>query len=170
MDKLQQIPVTMNFVDTVLAAGTTTTLSQTNAAYYAIRGKMYKQASAWSNQATPTVDGNGNAFTGVLANQGSVFTIGVNAAGTMVVFQGQVQALDTSGNFILAPQFGALGLTGSASTDENFCPLGYLIIKAGSTADNVHGWRFGTDNMSAVTGITYALQDLAMLPDRPQVS
>lgn len=170
MDKLSQIPVTMNLTASAVAHGTTTTLSQTSAATYVIRGKLYAQGSAWSNQATPTTDANGNAFVGVLANQGSVFTIGVNHSGTMKVFQGQVQALDSSGNFILAPQFGPLGLTGSGSTDEDFCPLAYLIIQAGSTADNSHGWRFGTDNMSSVTGVTYSFQDVALLPDRPQVS
>lgn len=171
MDLQQQIPITANFTKVVLAAGTTTTLSTTNASTYAVRGKMYVQGSAWTNQATPTTDSaTGSTFAPVLANFGSVFLVGVDHSGTMKVIQGQVQALDTSGNFITAPQFGALGFQGSGSTDNDFCPLGYIIIKAGSTADATHGWRFGTDNMSAVTGITYAFQDVSNLPDRPQVA
>ena len=171
MDLQQQVPITCNFTKAVLAACTTTTLSTTNAATYSIGGKMYVQGAAWTNQATPTTDSaTGATFAPVLANFGSIFLVGVNAAGTMKVIQGQVQALDTSGNFIVAPQFGALGFQGSGSTDNDFCPLGYIVIKAGSTADNVHGWRFGTDNMSAVTGITYAFQDVSNLPGRPQVA
>lgn len=171
MDFQSQVPITANFTKVVLTNGTTTTLSTSNAATYAIRGKMYVQGAAWTNQATPTTDSaTGNTFAPVLANQGSIFLVGVDHSGNMKVYQGQVQALDTSGNFIVAPQFGALGPQGSGSTDNDFCPLGYLVIKAGSTADNVHGWRFGTDNMSSVTGITYTFQDLCNLPDRPQVA
>ena len=168
MDKLQQIPVTMNFTKAVLAAGTTTTLSSTTAATYSIRGKMYKQGSAWSNQATPTTDGNGNAFVPVPANNGSVFTIGVDHSGNMKVFQGQVQALDTSGNFIIAPQFGPLGYTGAASTDEDFCALGYVVVKVGATGS---AWTFGASNFAGPpTGVTFSFQDVATLPDRPQVN
>jgi len=163
MDIRQQAPITACFTKAAVAAGTTTTLSMTTAPNYAIRGKAYKLGSAWSNQATPTTDANtGAAFTGVLANYGSVYIIGLNAAGTMKVAQGSIEALDTSGNFVKAPQFPAL--------PDDFCPVAYLVIKAGSTANNTTGWVFGTSNNSSVTGITYTFQDISSLPDRLQVS
>lgn len=160
MDRLQLAPAYGCFTKSAVAAGTTTTLSQTTAAHYAIGGKLYKQASAWSNQATPTTDVNTGAnFVGVPINNGSVFVIGVNAAGTMKVAQGPLQALDTSGKFILAPQFPAL--------PEDFCPLAYLELLV---ASNGSTWTFGSSNNSGVTGVTYNFQDISTLPGRPQVS
>jgi hypothetical protein len=162
MDILASIPVTMCLGKAGLFAGTTTTLSSSNAVDYGIEGKAYTHA-ALSNTATPTTDAaTGDAFNGVLANYGSVFTIGYNAAGTLSAVQGTIEALNASGSFINAPQFGAI--------PDDFCPIGYLVIKAGSTANNTTGWVFGTSNMSGVTGVTYTFVDVITLPDRPQVS
>ncbi len=50
-------------------------------------------------------------------------------------------------------------------------PNGYLVIKAGSTADATTGFVFGTSNNSSVTGITYTFVSvMGSLPDRPQIS
>lgn len=167
MDAQAMAPLTANLTASVLAHGTTTTLSQTNAATYAIKGKLYAQASAWSNTATPTKDwATGNAFNVIAANQGSVFAVGLDSTKTMRVIQGTIEALDTSGNFIRAPMFGGLGPVGQGSTDNDFCPVGYIVVKNGSTGSN---WTFGTNNYNA-TGITFTCVDVATLPDRPQVA
>ncbi len=171
MDQLQRVPETICLTKVVLAAGTTTTLSTTNAATYGIKGKAYVQGSAWTNQATPTTDyATGLAFVPIPipAGYGCVFTIGLDHSGNMKVIQGQIQALDSNGNFIVAPQFGGLGPQGSGSTDSDFCPIAYMIVKLGSSA--VATWTFGTNNNSSVTGVTYSFQDLIGQPDRPQVS
>ena len=145
-----------------IAAGTTTTLSTTGTTTYAIRGKAYTKA-AITNGATPTTDAaSGAAFIPVPANYGSVFMVGLNAAGSLLAVQGTVTPLDNTGAFITAPQFGAL--------PTDFCPIGYLVIKAGSTASSAPGWTFGGSNMSGVTGITYTFQDVVGVPDRPQIS
>lgn len=145
-----------------LAAGSTTTLSNTGTMAYTIRGKDYS-VSAWSNTATPTTDVNtGAAFTGVVANKGCIFVVGLNAANAMKVAQGTIESLDTAGAFINAPQFPGL--------PTDFAPVGYIVIKAGSTANATTGWVFGTSNMSGVTGITYTFVDSSILPDRPQIS
>ena len=177
MDLQQFNPVTMCLSKVTLAAGTTTTLSNTGAIVYAIRGKAYS-ASALNNTATPTVDfATGNAFLPIpipatapnlAAGYGSIFMAGLDHAGTLRVIQGTVVPLDSSGNFINAPQFGALGPAGSGSTDQDFCPIGYIVVKLGATA--VATWTFGTNNLSGVTGVTYAFQDLISETDRPQVS
>ena len=52
---------------------------------------------------------------------------------------------------------------------DDFCPFGYLFIKAGSTADATTGWLFGTSNQAGVTGITYSRVD-GDLPDRPVIA
>jgi hypothetical protein len=181
MDAQQFAPVTQAFTKAGLAAGTTTTLTQTLAAgatanVYAIRGKQYT-ATALSNTATPTTDyATGKAFLPVLANNGCIFMVGFNAAGTLEAIQGQITPLDTitvPGNFLVAPNFGGEGPAGSVNTaggGNDFCPIGYLVVKAGSTASATTGWTFGSNNMSGVTGITYAFQDICGVTDRPQVS
>ena len=151
----------------VLAAGTTTTVSTTNAIDYAIRGKGYTVA-ALTNQATPTTDAvTGAAFLGVKKGYGSVFVYGYNAAGTLSCAQGSIVVLDTSSSTYAwgtaYPQFPGL--------PADFCPFAYLTILAGSTADATTGWVQGTSNQASVTGITYARHDVALgMPDRPQTS
>jgi hypothetical protein len=163
MDVLSFTPMTFCATKVTLAAGTTTTISTTGTTTYAIRGKYYSKA-ALSNAATPTTDAiTGSAFNGVVANKGSVFVVGYNAAGSVLAAQGSITDLDTSGNFKQAPQL-------PSGLPLDFCPIGYLVIKAGSTANATTGWIFGTSNMSSVTGITYTFGDLATLTDRPLIS
>ncbi len=177
MDAQQFAPVTMCLGKVTLAAGTTTTLSNTGTIVYAIRGKALS-ASALSNTATPTTDfATGVAFKAIpIPNTspnlglgyGSVYMVGLDKAGTLRVIQGTIEALDVSGNFINAPQFGALGPSGSGSTDNDFCPIGYIVVKLGSTA--VATWTFGTNNLSSITGVTFTFVDVITEPDRPQVA
>lgn len=181
MDNLQAAPVTLCMTKAGLAAGTTTTLTQTLAGgatsnIIAIRGK-FSSVAALSNTATPTLDyGTGKAFLPVLASQGCVYMVGFNAAGTLKVIQGQVTPLDTitvPGNFLVAPNFGALGPAGSANGaggGNDFCPIGYLVVQCGSTANNTTGFVFGTNNLSGLTGVTYTFDDVCGITDRPQVS
>lgn len=177
MDMQQAIPATMNFTKATLAAGTTTTISTTGTTTYAIKGKFYTK-TAISSGATPTTDyATGAAFLPIpipatapnlAAGYGSVYTVGLDSNGAIKVIQGTIQALDASGNFINAPQFGGLGPQGSGSNDNDFCPIGYIVVKLGATA--VATWTFGTNNLSGVTGVTYTFVDIATLPDRPQIA
>ena len=180
MDVQASIPVTMNFTKATLAAGTTTTISTTGTTTYAIRGKFY-QKTAITNGATPTTDyATGAAFKPIpipntapnlALGYGSIYAVGFDSAGNIRVIQGTIEALDVSGNFINAPQFGALGAQGSgyaASVSNDFCMIGYIVVKLGSTA--VATWTFGTNNLSSVTGVTYTFVDVATEPDRPQVA
>jgi len=160
MDNLQMIPLTLCLMKSALAAGTTTTYTTTGVTHYLIKGKAYSVAAA-TNAATPTTDVvDGLAFATVSANQGSVYIFGYNATGAIKVAQGAVEALDASGAFILAPQLPVL--------PDDFCPIGYLVVQAGSTA--VGTWTFGTNNNSGVTGLTYTFGSLGTLPDRPFIS
>jgi hypothetical protein len=160
MDMLFQAPLTLCMVKAGLAAGTTSTFSTTGATVYSIRGKAYSVAAA-TNGATPTTDANTvAAFPSLVANQGAIVVFGYNAAGAVKCMQGNIQALDATGNFILAPQFPPI--------PDTVTPFGYLVLKAGSTL--VGTFIFGTNNLSAVTGMTYAFQDVVTLTDRPQVS
>lgn len=161
MDQLSRQPITMCLSKVTLAAGTTTTISTTGTTTYAIRGKAYTKA-AITNGATPTTDhATGLAFNPVPANYGSIFSVCLDASGAVQVIQGSVTPLDASGAFIQAPQFGPL--------TEDVAMIGYIVIKAGSTASASPGWLFGTNNLSSVTGITYTFVDVVGTPDRPQI-
>lgn len=161
MDALMQNPVTLCLGKATLAAGTTSTLSSTGTLTYCIRGKAFVRA-ALSNNVTPTLDAtSGVAFVPILPNFGAILVIGYDALGNLKVSQGAVQPLDISGLFILSPQF--------PMVPDTTCPIGYEVIKAGSTA-SAAGFVFGTSNQAAVTGITYTLVDVVSLPDRPQVA
>lgn len=155
--------LTAQFGNATLVAGTTTTLSLSVATTFSIRGKMYSKAIA-TNQATPTTDsGTGAAFLGVKANNGSVFAICLDSSGNTKVVQGEITALDSTGAFIVAPEFPGI--------PDTLCPIGYAIIKAGSTADATTGWLFGTSSLATPpTGITQTFVNVATLPDRPQIS
>lgn len=176
MDLQSAIPVTLNFSKATLAAGTTSTISTTGTTTYAIKGKFY-QKTAITNGATPTTDyATGNAFIPIpipntapnlALGYGSVYVVGFDHSGNIKVIQGQVVPLDGNGNFINAPNFGGLGPSGSGTTDNDFCPCGYVLIQLGATA--VATWTFGTNNWTA-TGVTATFVDIAGLPDRPQTS
>jgi hypothetical protein len=143
-------------------AGTTLNLSV--ATLVSIAGKLVNKAIS-GTEATPTLDaGTGLGFVPVPANKGSVFVIGLKADGTLGICQGELQALDVSGNFIVAPEF-------PASIPDTICPIAYLVIKAGATyVATTTGWLMGTHNTTGVTGITYTFVNVNTLPVRPQIA
>lgn len=162
MEAIALAGLTMALNKFTVAAGTTTTLSTSNTNTYCIKGKAYTR-TALTNQATPTTDGaTSAAFKGVVANKGCVFVIGFDASGNLKAVQGEITDLDSAGNFLVAPEFPLV--------PDSICPVAYLVIQAGSTANATTGWIFGTSNMSSVTGITYTFVDIITLPNRPQVS
>lgn len=180
MDVQSAVPATMCLSKVSLAAGTTTTINTTGTTTFCIRGKAYTKA-ALSNVATPTTDyATGAAFLPIpipntapnlALGYGSIFSVGFDSGGNLRVIQGTIVPLDVSGAFINAPQFGALGGAGSsnaASTNNDFCMIGYIVIKLGATA--VATWTFGTNNLSSVTGVTYTFVDVITEPDRPQIA
>lgn len=158
-DFLKSIPLTMCTMKAAIAAGTTSTLSTTGTTLFCIKGKAYSKG-ALTNQATPTTDaGTGAAFPSFGPSQGVVVVVGFDKSGNLKAVQGGIQTLDSSGAFVNAPQFGAV--------PDTMCPIGYIVLKAGSTAS---AFTFGSSNLSGATGLTYVFTDLMTLPDRPQVS
>ena len=160
MDALNFPPLTICTTKAGMSAGTTTTLTTANVQLYAISGKAFTKAAS-SNEATPTLDSaTGVAFVGLAINTGSVFIICRDNAGTLRAVQGITAALDASGNFINAPQFGSMS--------DALCPIGYLIVKVGSTGAT---WTFGASNLAGPpTGVTFSFVDVMTLPGRPQVA
>ena len=159
--------ITAAFSKCGLAVGTTSTITAATATTYAIQGKTYTKTLG-SNQTHPTADATtGAAFVAVQPGYGCALVYGFNANGDLVAVQGQPQALtgSTDGSaaackFITAPNFGPI--------PDDFCPVGYVILKVGSATTNpftpgTTAWN--TPNVGTNTGIS-----VPTLPPRPQVA
>ena len=159
---LETAPQTANYTKVGLVAGTTSTVTTTVTAMYTIKGYIYTK-TAITNGATPTTDANtGLAFVPIpFPNNGCTFVWGLDSTGAQKVVQGPINALDSSGNFIVAPQI-------PVDIPDTMCPLGTIVIKLGATA--VATWLFGTSNLSGVAGVTYSFADIGTLPGRPAVA
>jgi hypothetical protein len=173
MDMQQLVPLTLALGKVTLAAGTTTTLTNTGTTTYAIKGKAYTK-TAMTNAASPTTDyATGSAFLPLTINKGTVFMVGFDSGGAVRAIQGTSTDLDgaavATAKFLRAPQFGGFGPAGSGSTNNDFCPVGYIIVKAGSDYAGT-GWTFGSSNWAGITGIATTFVDVIGWPDRPQVS
>lgn len=150
-----------------LAAGTTSTISNTGTITYAIKGQLYTK-SAMTNAATPTTDVfTGNAFLPLRLSKAAagvpeacIIVIGLDASGNVKAAQGpRVAAIDIT-NGVGAYQFPEL--------PDTVAPIGYILVVAGST--QAADWTFGTSNLSSVTGITFTFRDLMALPAMPITS
>lgn len=190
MDTVAKAPVTMCLASMTFAEGTTSTISTTGTNAYIIESFFYSR-TALSSQATPTTDlATGGAFiampvpgttTGLPPGVPSApsgggyacaFTLGFNAAGTLLAVQGPIVALDANGNFMqaapsLSPSLGPPGpnpgTTAGITADNDFCPSGFIVVKSGSAA--VATFTFGTTSWST-TGYVTSLGNIASLPGR----
>lgn len=143
---------------TGISGAATTYSTGATAQTYAINGKAYTKAQV-SGGTTPTTDGiTAVAFAAMAVSTGSIYFFCLNAAGTVSVAQGSVEALDSAGNFRNYPQW--------PEFSDAIVPFSYVVVKNGSTGSS---WTFGTSNWNA-TGITVSVQDLITLPNRPQGS
>lgn len=125
---------------------------------FAIDGKAYNKTQV-SAGTTPTTDGNTGAPITLTAGYGTVVVWAINASGTVSVYQGSEEALDSSGDFINATQLPRL--------PDTVAPFAYTIHKGGSTLSGT--FTFGSSDWNT-TGMTHTVVDVMQLPSRPQVS
>lgn len=161
----KQFGGTYALANAVFAKGTTSTYSTTNSTVNVINGKFATALTAQTNTATPTTDVvTGAAFVPQTDNTACVYVFGTNAAGAIKVAQGSIVSTEvgvttTAGAFMGAPQFPNL--------PDDFCPNAYLLVR---TAPDASDWTFGTSSWTA-TGVTAsAVQNVSVLPDRPQTA
>jgi len=155
------ITVALGNIGLTAISGQATHTYSASATPFAINGKAYTFASK-TTQNFPTLDATtGLPFVGLLAaNTGTVVVVGSNAALAVQASQGSVEKLDAElGTFRIPPSFPAL--------PEDFCPMAYIVIKAGSTLAAPFVIGTGLWNQ---TGVTEAIQNIGALPDKPQVA
>jgi len=139
------------------ATGAETVHDTTVTINYCINGKSATK-TAITDGATPTTDYvTGNAIT-LTANYARTVVWGLISGGTVKCIAGDTVDWDGSA-FQVPPPFPAI--------PDAFVPFAYQIIKGGSTVSGT--WTFGSSNWNA-TGITSAIVDVFVLPDRPQTS
>ncbi len=142
------------------AVGAETDYDTTTTIEYAINGDGYRVTAITNGNPTALTDANtGNAYVALAINQGCCFVWGFNAAGTVVVAQSEIKALDAvTAEFLkgLQPQFPVI--------PDTMCPFAYQVVKNDSTGS---AYTWGTGNWNQ-TGITDLIVDIHALPDRPK--
>lgn len=143
-------------------SGAATTFTTAAAITFAIGGKLFSKAAV-ATGVTPTTDAaTGTAIT-LTAGFGTVVVWALDAAGTVLCFQGSKEVLDPSGAFRFAPP-------SFPSLPDTVTAFAYSVHKAGavgSAAPLVGTFTFGVSNWNT-TGMTHTAQDVANLPARPQ--
>lgn len=177
MDKLNTAGLTMAMSDCALAAGTTTTLTLGVSPHYCIDGKAYTQATTTNVQPSLIDKNTGVTLAGIPAGYGAIILVGVTSSEstTLSVAQGGLAKLNantasyTPGSFVNAPQFPAM--------PQNFCPLGYVVVKVATDYTSGAKYIFGSSNTtatgaqnSAATAHANTFVSIMALPSRPQVS
>ncbi len=147
--------VTLCTTNAVLVAGTTSTITTTGAVNGSIGGKFVTEYAAQTNTAPGTTDHAGVTFTTIGDDQGGVFVMSVNAAGTLAIHQSKLQSLDSAGDFVTTPSFPWVDL-------DTYMPFGYIVIKNDSGSD----FDFGATTWSTFE----AMESISTLPLRPQES
>lgn len=138
------------------ATGAETVYDTTVVVPFTINGKFYSLA-AITNGVMPLLDGNtGVAFLTLAASRGCLLVFATDASDVVSVYQGNVTVLDTGNDFEVAPVFG--------SVPDTVTPFAYMVLKNSSAGST---FTIGTSNWNA-TGATNVIQDIAVLPDRPQ--
>ena len=153
---------TMTFSKAGLADGTTTTFTTGPAVDFVIDGVWGTQFGSGGNQATPTDDHRtGSTFTALATSEGCMFAYGVIAAGSIVIVQGEIEALDSDSNEWLDGQVPQPPLI-----PDTMCVFGTRVVKNGSTGS---AWTLGAGSFDD-TGIVSTYTDVSVMEDRPQVS
>lgn len=165
MDNLNLRGMTFNHVNAGLVAGTTSTYTTTAATVASINGKFATPLAVQTNTASPTTDAfTGLAFLPLTPNKATVLVWGQNGVGAVKVVQGSLEdtavgVTTTVGSFITAPDFPDL--------PDDFVSLGYQLVR---TAPSAATWTPGTSSWTA-SGVTCSvMQNVATLPNRPQIA
>jgi len=148
------------------ATGAETVHDTTVTIAFSIEGKAYTK-TAITDGATPTTDAvTGSAFVALqgagssAGGKGCAFVWCLDSSGNVKVAQGPVVDVDSTGAFapVGAPQLPAL--------PSNLTPFAYSISKHYGVSTT---FTFGTDNWNK-SGHTHAIQNVHVLPRRPQAS
>lgn len=153
---LRGLNIALQFANFTALNTAVTTITTGNTIPFAINGKCYSKANGALT--TPTTGAaSGSAIT-LTANQGRAVVLGLDSGGNPKLYEGAVVAWDGSA-FQVAPPI--------PNVPDSVCPIGLIILKAGSTL--VGTFTVGSSNWNAM-GMTATITSLVALPDRPQTA
>lgn len=142
---------------TGISGGNTTFSTGSTTLQYAIGGKAYSKSQV-SDGSAPTTDADtGDAIT-LSASQARAVVWALDASGDVQALAGEVVDLDADDTMRINPQFPGIDL-------ETYCPFAYQILTADSTLSGT--FTFGDDNWNT-SGMSHDVQDVSVLPSRPQ--
>ena len=139
------------------ATGGETVYDTTVTINYVLNGKIATK-TAVTDGVTPTTDYVSAAAITLTANKSRCVVWGLVSGGTVKAIAGDIVDWDGTA-YKVPPPFPVV--------PDDFVPFAYQIIKGGSTVSGT--WTFGSSNWNA-TGITSAIVNIAVLPNRPQTS
>lgn len=141
---------------TGISGAATTYSTSATTLQYSVQGKAATKAQA-SGAATPTTDFvTGLAITLTdLKARAVVWCLDV--AGTVRLVAGDLVSLDSGGNYIAQPPF-------PATIPDTLTPIAYVVHKASGLAGT---FTVGSSNWNTA-GMTHSVQDVLVLPSRPQ--
>jgi len=170
--------VTFANADCGLVAGSGVTLTLGVVAHYCIDGKAYTQAATAGIAPSTTDLVTGVTLAGVPAGYGTVVVVGTTSgqSSTLRMVQGEITQLDTNasayhpGVFLTPPEFPDL--------PNDFCPLGYVIVKVATDYTAGAKYIFGSSNTTATGAQSTAatahantfVSLMGGIPTRPQIS
>jgi len=140
------------------ATGAETVYDTTVAIPFCIEGIAFSRAAV-TDGVMPLVDHNAVTLVALAASEGCALFFLLNAAGTVSVMQGEVEALDADDDsFLVAPNF--------PDVPDGSVPFAYMILTNGAAGST---FTIGTSNWNA-TGMTVSIKNLMTVPERPQES
>ena len=158
MDELTQRGMTacFGYANFTALTGAATTVTTGNTIDFSISGKFYTKANGALT--TPTTDGNDGTAMTLTANKARAIVWGLDSGGNPKAYAGAIVDWDGTA-FQVTPPF--------PSIPDSVCPIGYSILKAGSTL--VGTFTVGSSNWNT-TGMTNTIVSCATLPERPQTA
>jgi len=151
--------------NTNMTAGTGSSVTTTAIGTAVINGKWVTPLAVVANAPVPTADSTtGLPFVPMQPNMCCALVFGINHLGALLMSQGQVIACSAGaalvpGPVLIAPQFPDL--------PNDFVPLAYTIV---TTAPGAAPWTPGTSAWTAAGVAFTPFQNVAQLPNRPQIA
>lgn len=149
-----------NFATTsglLTATGAETVHDTTVTITFCVNGKAYTK-TAITDGTTPTTDYNSGSSITLTANYGRCVVWALTSGGVVKCMAGATVAWDGTA-FAVPPPFPPI--------PDDVTPFAYQILKGGSTLSGT--WTFGSSNWNA-TGLTSSIQNVLVLPARPQTA
>ena len=169
--------LTMALGDAAIVAGSTTTMTAGAVIDYCINGKAHTAPAISAVQPATTDANTGVAIKGISPGYGAVIVFGYNAAESTAMQMVESEHCKLAANASAYHPGAFLDVPELPKIPDDFCPVGYVVIKVATDYTAGSTYVFGTSNTtatgaqnSAATAHANTFVSIAALPNRPQAS